>query len=677
MSYAVIESFIRGLDVRRLPETTEPGALLKLHNAHITRGGEVATRTAWVAIRDLAPETVGLYCQDGPIFHIFGTIDQAALSVPPGVNVVYHKLIPPDGTTLTRILSVDAFMQQLYVVAEFSGGQIVHYWDDVIVREPMAAPDPDDPTPPDPPDPDTPPPSVDVGRKAFVTITISPERPAAAFSGWSFIGVSQCILLFEGHSQAIYHRPAGGDMTLTNGTYLVPHTASAPQFVPFAHIEWLVDTLPQQFALAIAAEINLLTATTGVEATVSGRTLTIQAAVAGTEMNGRKLVFSGTAPALFEGFTSGVLTFDGGRYPSTSLLRRRKSPRTESLNENWRPGTFAMAAAERMWATDENYLRFSVFGQPDNWKITNNTPDQPDPLRGGFIDLSRWGTGIVELTALAEYDSYIAAFGRNTIDIWKVDPDESINQRVQALRHTGTRAPRSVLPWGEGDVMYLDNDGIRSLRARDSSRAAFASDLGNAIDALVQERIRVLGVAAQFSIGTIDPNSGRLLMQVGDMGFVLSYFPGSKVAAWSTYDFGQTTEPTVTVPRDMGFCDEGLFWRSDSKLYQLGGETRDVFDATVAEAWIPYFAAGTPATSKYFTALDLAIKGTWEAQIGLDPTNLAAAEVVARVTKTTYQLESIPINGESTHVSLRLKTMGAGEAMIGNASIHYRKQTED
>jgi hypothetical protein len=330
-----------------------------------------------------------------------------------------------------------------------------------------------------------------------------------------------------------------------------------------------------------------------------------------------------------------------------------------------------------MWATDENYLRFSVFGQPDNWAVSSNQPGNPNPLRGGFIDLSRWGTGIVELTALAEYDSYIAAFGRNTIDIWKVDPDESVNQRVQALRHTGTRAPRSVLPWGEGDVMYLDNDGIRSLRARDSSRAAFASDLGNSIDALVQERIRSLGALAQFSIGTLDPNSGRLVMQIGDMAFVLSYFPGSKVSAWSTYDFGQTEEPSVTIPSDMGFCDEGLFWRSPGRLYQLGGETRDVFDATVAEAWIPYFAAGTPATSKYFTALDLAIKGTWEAQIGLDPTQLAAAEVVARVTKTTYQLESIPLNGESTHLSLRLKTMGAGDAMVGNATLHYRKQIDD
>lgn len=45
----------------------------------------------------------------------------------------------------------------------------------------------------------------------------------------------------------------------------------------------------------------------------------------------------------------------------------------------------------------------------------------------------------------------------------------------------------------DDDVFFLSESGIRSLRARDSSNAAFASDIGNPIDTLILSEITPTG----------------------------------------------------------------------------------------------------------------------------------------------------------------------------------------
>ena len=102
----------------------------------------------------------------------------------------------------------------------------------------------------------------------------------------------------------------------------------------------------------------------------------------------------------------------------------------------------------------------------------------------GFINLLTT-SGSEDLQAMANYFDNIAVFAKQAIQIWFVSSDENLNQQIQVLNNTGTIAPQSVVEFGDNDVFYLSVSGVRSLRARDSSNAAFVGDIGNPIDETV------------------------------------------------------------------------------------------------------------------------------------------------------------------------------------------------
>src|SRR3546814_6273908 len=89
----------------------------------------------------------------------------------------------------------------------------------------------------------------------------------------------------------------------------------------------------------------------------------------------------------------------------------------------------------------------------------------------GLLNVSTQSGGSDQLTALGIYQNNLAIFARRAIQIEYVDPDPALNQQLQVLNNIGTVAPHSVVSFGDSDVFFLSESGIRSLRARDSSRS--------------------------------------------------------------------------------------------------------------------------------------------------------------------------------------------------------------
>ncbi len=71
MPYFLIQDFSRGLDARKSPATLPAGSLRYLNNAHITRGGEIEKRKAFVPHITLPPGSVGLAASDN-YFVVYG-----------------------------------------------------------------------------------------------------------------------------------------------------------------------------------------------------------------------------------------------------------------------------------------------------------------------------------------------------------------------------------------------------------------------------------------------------------------------------------------------------------------------------------------------------------------------------------------------------------------------------
>lgn len=112
--------------INRLRTKGAPRAdqLYDLLNGYIDLAGGVSPREGTIRVASLTDQTVGLCAVNG-VFHVFAT---SLVSVPPGYqcDVLAH---PTDSAlTLTRIWYASPFMGFLYVVAEFSNGDVFHYW---------------------------------------------------------------------------------------------------------------------------------------------------------------------------------------------------------------------------------------------------------------------------------------------------------------------------------------------------------------------------------------------------------------------------------------------------------------------------------------------------------------------------------------------------------------------
>ena len=130
MPYILVEDFRNGLDARRMNVTSTPGSLVTLTNAHITRGGEIEKRNAFVELATLPSNTTGLAASGGQIY-VFGSVASSSVSFASGTpsNINYVRLQHPTGEALTQVLSVDFFNGKVYASARFADGRIYHYYD--------------------------------------------------------------------------------------------------------------------------------------------------------------------------------------------------------------------------------------------------------------------------------------------------------------------------------------------------------------------------------------------------------------------------------------------------------------------------------------------------------------------------------------------------------------------
>lgn len=411
-------------------------------------------------------------------------------------------------------------------------------------------------------------------------------------------------------------------------------------------VDWAESN--QQTASAVAAAINDNTATSGYRAFAYGSTVLIRRTAAGTAANGHTLSVTAESGIAITGASTAV---DGGSIVQTVI----------------EPGRFVKTYKNKMYAISGPSVYFSQIGVPSGFATGTGS---------GFDNLSTNSSGSENLIALANYFENMALFSRNNVQIWFMSDDPAENSQVQVLNNTGTIAPGSVVEFGDNDVFYLSESGIRSLRARDTTNAAFVNDVGIAIDPLIQKELLENNIKAEKAKGILEPRQGRYLLPIGETVYVFSFFPSSKISAWSTYRPGFE----ITGIDSIG---QTIVCRSESALYKVGSTTQRVYDAKKTKIITPFLRGNDPSVIKQFTGLDMSCEGTWDIYVALDPLRVnedgtpdeAYFERIGTVTGTTYS-ETGGENGHvgmdqmSSHISLMFISRGAGRARIGNVAIH-------
>lgn len=339
---------------------------------------------------------------------------------------------------------------------------------------------------------------------------------------------------------------------------------------------------------------------------------------------------------------------NGGRYQYYNGLRSTTAP----------AGSFVRTIGSKMYTLVDSITYFSAIQDPSLWGSGTGA---------GFIDMSTHSSGSETLQALAKYQNFAAIFAENNVQIWFFDPDPTLNRQIQVLGNTGTQSPRSVTQFSDNDLFYLSKSGLRSLRARDASNAAATSDIGVPVDKLITEKLRSMtALEKQYQVfGLIEPREGRYWLVMKDIIFVFSYFPGSKVAAWTIYNLGFAAEGAA-VFRDV------IYLRSGNIVYAYGGvENTQLYDATEATAQSPYLDAGDPTQIKELRGIDMAAEGGWAVEVAMDPRNRIASDKIGAFDDTTYSQYRIPAHGRANQFSMIFRSKGTGPARLGSFTIHF------
>lgn len=700
-----VREFTGGLDTRRLPETTPGGTLLTARNGHITRGGEFEQRAAIQKAYDLPPNTFGLAYQQGALFIFAETDPGGALDSDIGFFEIKH----PDGiTNPARVLSWDLFAGLIYASVRFADDSVYHFynlnqridiWFDGKARASFTVTGGTDATA-----------SAAASGSFDITAVLSTGSVTVShiYIGTKDLLASPVVFATSGGVSAVLDRgllatalanaiaansgSSGYTATAASSKVVVTATTAGPapnrlEILPSYSTSEVTMTIgvmgggtdalsgsvtsvkidgveslsapvvhtgtPESMAAALAAAMDANAATTHFDVTSDGATVTIAADTGGTAANGKFVQIAASSGMTFS--PASIVT--AGGYSGDVL-----------------PGSFVKTLGKKVHSISGSVLYFSGIAQPTEWST--------DAVGAGFIDMSTEAAGSDELVAVARYQNYAAIFAETTIQIWYLDPDPTLNRWVQTLENTGVVSGKSVTQYGDNDLFYLADSGVRSLRARAGTDSASTTDIGVPIDTLIVEKLATLNNAEKSRvIGLIEPKDGRLWIIMKDVAYVFSYFANSKISAWSVYDLtwidedGETQTLAVT---DAVVFKKKIYLRSGDAIFVYGG-TGDafVYDATEAEAWLPYLDANDPTREKEFNGIDVTMRGDWRIGASFNPHRSDEEEHIAEVTRTTFQGGRVPFEKSGNVVSLRFRSMGAGPHKLGSLVLTFTGDADE
>lgn len=694
MGSLILEDFKIGLDRRRMNETSLAGSLVTCENAHITRGGEIEKAEAFIRFTDLPENTYGLL-PVGNGFMTFGS-DNIVPNILNSNPLVRFQRLNDGGANMIAVLHNDLFNGVPYVVAEYDDGIIRHFYGNTKVLDMVSGKarakfslsanpaladalrstgsfviigpatgcsvtsilvgaiellaDPVLYVPTEDADPD--------GFPSRVVAAINENASVSGFNSYLQAGrkvVIESQIASDSYNGDVVAVTTAGTITIQdetpmaggrNAQQVLTVEVAAVNILPVP-VDWADSD--QATAQAVAEAINHTSGATGFIAFAYGPTVLIRNTTDGIGATGDALAVT-TDPDFV--IYNASATFTGGSVTPTVV----------------EPGRYNKTFKNKNYVLSESTVYYSEIGVPDNFDSGTGN---------GFDNLAANSSGSEVLTAMASYFENMAIFSRNNIQIWFMDDDPDKNQRLQLLNNTGTDAPESVTEFGDSDVFYLSQTGIRSLRARDTTNAAFVNDVGIAIDQIIQKELLENSAEASKAKGFLEPRQGRFQMIIGATIYVFSFYPSSKISAWSTYRPGFNIE---------GICAVGqtVVCRSRNALYKVGSPVQQLYDARPIKVVTPFLSGKDPSLIKTFIGMDMACQGTWDVYVATDPLRVnedgepdeAYYERIGTITGTTYA-ESGGENGHvafdaiSSHISLMLICRSTGYARLGNIAIHY------
>lgn len=435
---------------------------------------------------------------------------------------------------------------------------------------------------------------------------------------------------------------ARGGFTVTAGTHSAGTNKVSSILVNGVEIlnvavDWV--TSHTTTAANIAAQINTYASTPEYTATSSGaRVIIIAGAGTGTTPND----FTVAVTVGGDVTVGSVSAFSGG------------------ADDTLAPGVPVQTLGTKMYTVSGSNLVFSAVDDPTDYNDETG-------IGAGIINMANHAAGSEDLTDLAVFYDKLAIFAKEAVQIWFVEADDANNTQAQVIQSTGTAASRSAVPFGDGDVFYLAPNGVRALKARDTNNIGTVSEVGTAIDTDLVAYLATLTTEQQEqAVSIVEPLDNRFWLSVGSRIYVYSFFAGSKIAAWSTYEVG------VDIT-EFAILNKRVYARADDTIYLYGGVANDTYDDSEVEVRVPYIDAQSPAHPKTLSAIDLVSQGSWTVQMASNPDRGDDFDDIGTFSGSTLHKQTMPAEGCSPYFSFKFVNNKAEYARLSRFVMHFDK----
>jgi hypothetical protein len=674
-----LADFKFGMDRRRLRATGIPGTLWTAKNSVITRGGDLEAAKRFVPTYTLpAGQTFGLAEVRGSLW-TFGSAPSVA--TPLGIN--YMQLSAPSGANMVRVLDARAANGKLYVIASYADGNTFHFYDGSRITD------------------------WDAVADGGFTFAVLADYMASLINGdanVSAASVSNTVVItarVPGTAFTISKSTSNNgsvsdqDITLTTRQANVPVIAEVLSSTAITFNSGTAGTItsltingvqllsaPVVYAGSINATVTALAqgilnhlSTPNYTAAAVGNVVTISAAPGtGAGPNGFSVIVTATgdlnisAPNMDGGVTAqaGVAQVVSGTFIGTPegadlFTVTINGVNYSSTGRASATGTSAFVGSKRVFSTAGSLIEFSALNAFNDFHSTglaNGT---------GFLNVANDAEGSERLVGLGRYlENQLAAMTRRNIRLYNLSADATTIALVQPVDNTGTIAARSVLGFGSIDLFYLADSGIRSLRPRDTTNAAFVEDIGTAIDTFVRAHIDTLSSAVYSrAVSVMEPRDDRFWLSIDGRIYVLSYFPNSSISAWTYF------EPPAAIT-DFARVYDQLYARGGDTVYLYGGSTGLTYpDAGEMAPYIETpFISNTPPGRFLIEGYDQAAQGDWQVQCLITPNDETQQINIGTVSDITYGEDDISTIGRAPFIALNLTCVSGGKAVFANMSLH-------
>jgi hypothetical protein len=160
-------------------------------------------------------------------------------------------------------------------------------------------------------------------------------------------------------------------------------------------------------------------------------------------------------------------------------------------------------AASKVYAADDDIIRYSATVNPLDWTSTNDA---------GYLPFGLQTFGSNPAAAMNLYRSNLAIFNAEGFQMWQVDEDPANTALLDALPIASTQN-LAMCPVAN-DLLFLSSQGVRSMGIAATGVNLQASDVGMPIDDLVYPAMQAALASGSRMLATFIPALGQYWLAV-------------------------------------------------------------------------------------------------------------------------------------------------------------------